>query len=176
VEIKPHEQLVIKVDGSTRLTLRNRRFAKQLYGQDQFQRRVPDPSTTIPNLSTRLPTSSTPTPPPAFTPPQTTSPPATRQPCSSCLLPILPSEYGMADMEELPNNPADDLADHTSCRSPRGRLVRGQAPQPVSPPAHQSRRKVTVNLKFQGKMMALYKDVLMIIPSHPDQEEIENQM
>ena len=30
VEIKPHSQLVIKVDGSRRLTLRNRRFVKKL--------------------------------------------------------------------------------------------------------------------------------------------------
>ena len=30
VEIKPHNQLVIKVDGSRRLTLRNRRFVKKL--------------------------------------------------------------------------------------------------------------------------------------------------
>ena len=31
VEVRPHEQLVIKVDGSRRLTLRNRRFVKELY-------------------------------------------------------------------------------------------------------------------------------------------------
>ena len=30
VEIRPHEQIVVKVDGSRRLTLRNRRFVREL--------------------------------------------------------------------------------------------------------------------------------------------------
>ena len=30
VEVKPHEQIVVKVDGSRRLTLRNRRFVREL--------------------------------------------------------------------------------------------------------------------------------------------------
>ena len=31
VEIRPHEQVVVKVDASRRLTLRNRRFIRELY-------------------------------------------------------------------------------------------------------------------------------------------------
>ena len=30
MEVKPHEQIVVKVDGSRRLTLRNRRFVREL--------------------------------------------------------------------------------------------------------------------------------------------------
>ena len=30
MEVRPHEQLVVKVDGSRRLTLRNRRFVREL--------------------------------------------------------------------------------------------------------------------------------------------------
>jgi len=37
VEIKPHKQLVNKVYGSRRLTLRNRRFVKKLDVPEQFQ-------------------------------------------------------------------------------------------------------------------------------------------
>ena len=38
VEIRPHNQLVIKVDGSRRLTLRNRRFVKELKTVDNIKR------------------------------------------------------------------------------------------------------------------------------------------
>ena len=38
VEIRPHSQLVIKVDGSRRLTLRNRRFVRELKTGDNIKR------------------------------------------------------------------------------------------------------------------------------------------
>ena len=57
VEIKPHEQVVVKVDGSRRLTLRNRRFIMELNPrktrlEDQFavpeRRGTPDDPVTYP--------------------------------------------------------------------------------------------------------------------------------
>ena len=62
VEARPHEQLVIKVDGSRRLTLRNRRFVKELSPAASGSKVKP------PNHR--------PTPPPQLIP--TTPPPSTR--------------------------------------------------------------------------------------------------
>ena len=61
----------------------------------------------------------------------------------------------MVDIEELPNNPADDLADHTSPPVQEEGYSQAQVP---------------------GNMIGLYRGVLMIILSQPDQEQRENQM
>ena len=65
VEIKPHNQLIIKVDGSRRLTLRNRRFVKRL-----------DIGTSFPQLSVGVPPSPPPQPHRHDSPPQPMPPSA----------------------------------------------------------------------------------------------------
>ena len=65
VEVRPHSQLVIKVDGSRRLTLRNRRFVKEIVGFDSWPSKYslpgPEPASPFPApIGDRVTTSSSP--------------------------------------------------------------------------------------------------------------------
>ena len=73
MEVKPHEQIVIKVDGSRRLTLRNRRFIRELDpGKTSLRNHTPGPQR-MRHYDKTLPLRS---PPPTMmiTPPQITPP------------------------------------------------------------------------------------------------------
>jgi hypothetical protein len=107
MEVKPHEQLVIKVDGSRRLTLRNRRFVKPLYPmklsmEDQQQLNL--------RPAARSPRS---TPTPARPPPtQSTSCPLPRLQSPQRQPPPIAQGFGIADIEEFPDDVAKIIDDN----------------------------------------------------------------
>ena len=76
MEVKPHEKIVVKVDGSRRLTLRNRRFVREL-----------DPRKT--SLEDHQPTTSNAVTPPTWTPP---SPSMTTPPQIISSVPVQPGQ------------------------------------------------------------------------------------
>ena len=82
VEVRPHEQIVVRVDGSRRLKLRNRRFVRELdprktslEDQHLMTSTNPAPALIPRKMRTRQTAAATWTPPPAFptTSPQTPS-------------------------------------------------------------------------------------------------------
>ena len=94
MEVKPHEQIVIKVDGSRRLMVRNRRFVRKLdHGKTSLrnhtpgQRRMRHYVETSPLWSPSQPTIIK---PPQPTPPETTDqlPRNTETPKAEVLLPV----------------------------------------------------------------------------------------
>ena len=92
VEVRPHSQLVIKVDGSRRLTLRNRRFVRELHpGKTTLEEQLPKLNTELPQpkqkkqITTKSPTQSPAQIPTRSLPSPDTTP--TRSPPSSRSLP-----------------------------------------------------------------------------------------
>ena len=68
VKVRPHKQVVVKVDGSRRLTLRNRRFIREL---DPRKMSLPRAPVTRAHKSTRSRRRPTPYPPPCTELPRT---------------------------------------------------------------------------------------------------------
>jgi hypothetical protein len=93
-----HEQIAIKVDGKWRLTLRNRRFIRELdHRKTGLGNHAPMPHTTTPHMSGQgrmrhykvTPPSWSPLPPTSITPPETADklPRDTEMPTAEVLLP-----------------------------------------------------------------------------------------
>ena len=99
VEVRPHEQIVVKVDGSRKLTFRNRRFVRELDPRTSLENQplktnidpIPVPVTmkkkkTRQTASAKAPIAWTPTPAPPITTPQSPSPKPVLSPPSSPML------------------------------------------------------------------------------------------
>ena len=97
VEIKPHSQLVIKVDGSRRLTLRNRRFVRKLMTRD-----------CEPQHRSKRPPSPTPSPVSSSTPSQ-----ITRQDPSPRITNVPPPSTAVPDLFEFKEDPEQPFMDET---------------------------------------------------------------
>lgn len=114
VEVRQHDQYVIKVDGSGRVTLRNRRFLRKF---SPIHNNMPPPRSIYDDLATRVPTSA-----PVATPslPDSDIPPAPTEPSTA----LIPLSAG-SPIPEPPVTPA----------TPRQGALRSMTPQssPQSP-------------------------------------------
>ena len=85
IEVKPHEQIVIKEDGNRRLTLRNRRFIRELDpGKTSLRNHTAGPRRM--RHYDKTPSLWNPPPPTTITPPQSTPPRNTETPIAEVSL------------------------------------------------------------------------------------------
>ena len=124
VEVRQHDQYVIKVDGSGRVTLRNRQFLRRFYPAVDER---PAPRLLTDDLEFRPP----PTPPRMLTHARRLSEPAVTEDSESGMLPAPPTPP-IDDPSTTPAEPSEP--DSTASRSPSPPTNLGGSDTPASPP------------------------------------------
>ena len=106
VENRENKQLVIKVDGSRRLTLRNRRFVRSLSSGTRD----------LPSMSSPTTTSQTPQSVPTAPPTQSSTPPTLTPPTAGniSMLPEIAPVANTAPMVDHYSGPTDNVAESSN--------------------------------------------------------------